>query len=226
MRGCQGIPLPKKPAHGLRGSRPAAPVQCCASGLRVGRGGALPVPAPGEQPEAQRAKPLSQAPRLASGVEGTWPRCPRPGCRCSSCIPCPALRATPVAAEGASFCLQRRCGEGPAPLGTSACQALGQLRAFRPLPRTAWGWGGVSWEGRRQAGPSAPMYTGRIPRWKTRVGTRSGGLPRGRKDSPPRGRTSTLCLGMSSGAALSFWILVLKQDLWREPGQVQCPLQG
>lgn len=188
LRGCQGIPLPKKPARRLRGSRPAAPVQCCASGLRVGRGGALPVPAPGEQPEAQRAKPLSQAPRLASGMEGTWPRCPRPGCRCSSCIPCPALRATPVAAEGASFCLQRRCGEGPAPLGTSACQALGQLRAFRPLPRTAWGRGAFPGRAGDKLDPALPCTRGAFPDGKP-------GWGRAAVASPVEERTARLVGG-------------------------------
>lgn len=225
LRGCQGIPLPKKPARGLPGSRPAA--RCSAAHQACGWGGAGPFLS-----QRRGSSPRPRGPSRSARPRG-WPaawRGPGPDAHVPAAGALPASRAQP--SEPSPWLLR-------APPSACSDGAGRDQHRWAPLRARPWAncvlsglFPGLRGDGGRFLGGPATSWTqrshvhGAHSRWKTRVRTRSGGLPRGRKDSPPRGRTSTLCLVISSGAALSFWILVLKQDLWREPGQVQCPLQG
>lgn len=90
MRGCQGIPLPKKPAHGLRGSRPAA--RCSAAHQACGWGGAGPFLS-----QRRGSSPRPRGPSSSARPHG-WPavwRGPGPDAHVPAAGALPASRAQP-----------------------------------------------------------------------------------------------------------------------------------
>lgn len=90
MRGCQGIPLPKKPARRLRGSRPAA--RCSAAHQACGWGGAGPFLS-----QRRGSSPRPRGPSRSARPRG-WPaawRGPGPDAHVPAAGALPASRAQP-----------------------------------------------------------------------------------------------------------------------------------
>lgn len=199
--GCQGVLLLKKQARRPRGPHPSA-----RRSARPAHGRGPSCPRAGGADRGPEGQALSQATRRARGVGGTWLRCPRPGCRCSSRLSSSVLRAAPAVAEGSCSFLQRRCGWRPALRARpwASCVLSGVFPGLCGDGGSFLG-GLVTSRTQRSHGRGAFCHGPHSP-MENQVGPRNSAFPRRRKDGLPLGWTFAVCLVISSGVALLFGI--------------------